>query len=531
MDNIQNIITEEARGAELKKAFEASPENRQASLEYGRYCKNKGQYRKAAEIFEKLLASEDVSREKVFLYRELAYVLEKSGEKENVIKALKKALEIDGNDAEALEMLGWMYGRLKEYDNAALYLKKAINIRNGFPETSDLNERMYRLHTQLAGIYYEKGESPNALLELETAVKYKGEVNDIFEKNKILNRIEYVQKKTILKSFPLRMMVCLTKKCNLNCIMCYNKYDKPWDLPESAINEFDKYFPYLEYMQWRGGEVFLYKNFRELFDKAASYPHLCQDIITNGTLIDEEWAERIVRTGTKLSLSIDGVHKDTYEKIRYGAKFEDIIRTLNSIKKYKKSITKTKFETELFMNFVVLRSNYNDIDDLIDFAHEYGIRSVHTTAGDMAHFPADDKFKNEDITNDLELIRCIQEKLPKLKEKARRLGVDFRNVFPKDACTPSADTGQAPACEPIKTFGGYCRAPWDSLFIYLYGGVRPHCFCDVFVGDVSKGKYSAMWNSPGMQQYREKIGRNDIDNFCSIRCRKELPWENIGLNL
>ena len=578
----------------------------ETTLEYGRYCKDNGDYRRAAEIFKALIPLADKVA-KGCLYRELAFVLEKTGRVEDAISALQSALEIDNNDGDALEMIGRAYRRQKDSERALVHMTRALEIRNGDPRSQPSREWFFRIHGELAGIYHEKGDHQKALSAIREALRYqshdfrahydivsllflldcredavteiKGRIdsigrdkssqrsqrcrelavlcyengefelarhclenlldtideNNVFERNKVFNRLEYLMGKTVIESRPLRMQICLTRKCNLNCIMCYDKYRQEWELPQKTVEEIESYFPCLEYVQWRGGEVFLYKSFRELFDKAALYPRLCQDIVTNGTLVTEEWAEKIIRTGTKLSLSIDGVHKDTYEKIRRGARFEDVLRTLRMLKHYRALIQKPKFRPELFMNFVVLRSNYKDVEDIIDFAVENGIEFVQTVAGDTSDFPQTDPFKNEDIRNDAEIIRYLQERLPAMHQKAKKFGVKYRNFFPDDACSADEKVEPKVSAEPVpkrpKRPMGYCRAPWDSLFVFLFDTVKPHCFCDAVIGDIKDEKLEAMWNNPVMQQYRKKVSGRDITDFCSQRCRKQEPFENMGLNL
>jgi len=53
---------------------------------------------------------------------------------------------------------------------------------------------------------------------------------------------------------------------------------------------------------------------------------------TNGVFITEENTDRILDSGlTGLGLSLDGATKDTYERMRYPAKFEDVVRNITCL--------------------------------------------------------------------------------------------------------------------------------------------------------------------------------------------------------
>jgi MoaA/NifB/PqqE/SkfB family radical SAM enzyme len=155
----------------------------------------------------------------------------------------------------------------------------------------------------------------------------------IFFRNKMLNELEISQKNIILESKPMYLGVTLSSKCNLRCIMC-RVAENTWDVSQNIITEIIRLFPFLKRISWQGGEVFLLDYFGELFEKAAFYPNLKQTIVTNGLLIDKKWAEKLARCNADIIFSIDGVTKKTYEHIRRGARFEDLIRSIETLNAY-----------------------------------------------------------------------------------------------------------------------------------------------------------------------------------------------------
>ena len=87
----------------------------------------------------------------------------------------------------------------------------------------------------------------------------------VFLENRKLNQLEIEQKKTILRSKVTSMVVTLTTRCNLSCIMC-EEIKIPWDIPERTIKEIIALFPYLEQIIWQGGEVLILDNFKDFME-------------------------------------------------------------------------------------------------------------------------------------------------------------------------------------------------------------------------------------------------------------------------
>ena len=50
-------------------------------------------------------------------------------------------------------------------------------------------------------------------------------------------------------------------------------------------------------------------------------------MVTNGLLMNREWSRNLVRMNvSKISISLDGATKETYEKIRKGGDFDKVIK-------------------------------------------------------------------------------------------------------------------------------------------------------------------------------------------------------------
>ena len=89
-------------------------------------------------------------------------------------------------------------------------------------------------------------------------------------------------------------------------------------------------------------------------------------ILTNGLLLPKYWKQIKSQIFASLSISLDAATKETYEKIRIGGKWEDLLRVLDLVKQ-----NKNKFGF-IVLNMTVMRSNYKEIPQFIDLAESCG---------------------------------------------------------------------------------------------------------------------------------------------------------------
>ena len=131
----------------------------------------------------------------------------------------------------------------------------------------------------------------------------------------------YKRKRTRLPYLPTRLWVEPTSVCNLRCVMCPNK-----DLSKDQKGFMDfalfrkivdevKDFAFDVHLLHRG-ESLLHPEFFEM----VRYAHdagLVTRFHTNGTLLDEDKARRLIASGLdQFAFSVDGFDAETYEKTR-----------------------------------------------------------------------------------------------------------------------------------------------------------------------------------------------------------------------
>lgn len=252
--------------------------------------------------------------------------------------------------------------------------------------------------------------------------------------------------------------------------------------------------------------------FEEVFDEASKFVNLKQTIVTNGLFITEGWAEKLVRSNVELVFSIDGVTKEVYEKIRVGAKFEDVLRRIKIVTEARKRAPGKIMSLRLHV--VIMKSNYQELEEFIDFAKEYEFDAMHL----IAIWGNPESEENIFHRKEGEALTYISALKDKIEEKAKRFNIELLNSLPDGKGTLEASIPEAKINAHAKGDELFCRLPWQQLNIDPGGGVRPGCLCLRTVGNILEESLLDVWNSTEMQTYRKKIINKEYVSWCNPGC-------------
>ncbi len=186
-----------------------------------------------------------------------------------------------------------------------------------------------------------------------------------------------VEKELIAKAakahIPLSGGLELLPLCNMNCKMCYVRLSK---------KEMDEQGKLLNYSEWlkivdeaikqgllflllTGGEPLLYPEFKELYQE-LSRRGLVLTVNTNGTLIDETWAEFFRKYGCRrINITLYGKDDETYEKLCNNPK--GFSQVMNAARYLKEKKVPFRFTCS------VTPDNVEQLPDLQKIADEMGV--------------------------------------------------------------------------------------------------------------------------------------------------------------
>ena len=178
----------------------------------------------------------------------------------------------------------------------------------------------------------------------------------------------YLRRKSTLTALPVEFIVETTAKCNIYCPMCPRethkqpKEDMHDDIFQRLVNDAGES---AEHMMLIGlGEPLLDP---KIYDRIEfCHRHGIYTLLsTNGTLLDEAAADRLLRTPLEhITLSFDGSTKESFEFYRKGARFEKVRDNFVRLARMKKE---RGSKAQIVVQMVRMEKNWNEVDDFARF--------------------------------------------------------------------------------------------------------------------------------------------------------------------
>jgi len=173
--------------------------------------------------------------------------------------------------------------------------------------------------------------------------------------------------KTKIMFTPKSLDLELTTRCNLRCTYCSHftsPGDVEADLPKEEWLKFMEELNRCAVMELTlcGGEVFVREDLKELIDGIIKN-RMRFGILSNGTLITEEWAEYLASTGrcNSVQVSIDGSIPTTHDACRGKGSFFKAVQGLKNLRKYKVNAT---------VRVTIHKKNVHDLENVAKFLLE-----------------------------------------------------------------------------------------------------------------------------------------------------------------
>ena len=292
--------------------------------------------------------------------------------------------------------------------------------------------------------------------------------------------------------FPLFLQLETNQICNLLCPSCpigqpeaYTKYisseKMDWELYQKIILEGEKYD--CPSMEPQGtNEPFLDQNLENYIRFAADHGFIDIMLNTNGTILSEERARKILKSGiTRLRFSLDAATKETYEKVRLGAKYDVTMKNIERFLEIKKQ---EKFELPMVgVNFCKTKFNEHEEDKFIE-------KWI-----DKVDFFVIQDFQPPDLDTNY------------------------------TAFLPSRSTLR----ESIQESGYNCQQPWQRVLVRSNGEVCPCCAffsTELSLGNMKDHNLHELWNSKEMHELRSmhKLGNYGDNPWCK-KCVNHMAGE------
>lgn len=161
--------------------------------------------------------------------------------------------------------------------------------------------------------------------------------------------------------------------CNMNCDMCFVRLSPEEMKQQGRLRTLEEWKQVvLEiaqegvlFLQLTGGEPLLYPDFKELYSFIRSQG-IIVTINTNGTLIDEDWADFFAQfPPRRINITLYGKDNETYERLCHLPHgFDKAIRGIKLLRERK---------VDVKLNGSLAKENFKDTDELFRIADELGV--------------------------------------------------------------------------------------------------------------------------------------------------------------
>lgn len=316
----------------------------------------------------------------------------------------------------------------------------------------------------------------------------------------------------------------LTNYCNLKCNMCdiwqlpfidrENKefFEKGSTLEEDPLEKWIEYYAERKEI-WNaeeierimqqaeelgakeviltGGEPTYHEQILEIVE-ILNQQNVEKTLITNGTLLDKDLAEKLAEGGWRVNISLDGSRKEVHESIR-GKSFKKTLRGLKEILKKQKEEGKGRTN----LHFVAQDKNIENIPAFLKFCWQLRLRAKITLAvGHKRGFITEKGYsKLVKVFQKIQGIEGIENVIPVLKpvlegrirKKDILDGVPFRKMLEENR---------------------YCKVPEKQMVINAFGDAYPCCNIQNpsnCMGNVEKQNLREIWTGEKYQEFRGKV--------------------------
>jgi MoaA/NifB/PqqE/SkfB family radical SAM enzyme len=222
---------------------------------------------------------------------------------------------------------------------------------------------------------------------------------------------------------PVRLDFENVSRCNFRCTMCQvSEWPKGKRGPDLSLEDFkrviDSQTGLVEIkVQGLGEPTLQGDEFFEMIRYARSRA-LWVRTTTNASLLHlkDNWRKLIDSGVNEVQISIDGADKETFESIRQGAVFEQVVANCTRINAYctELGIERTKMWT------VVQKANRHQLSALVDLAHRMGFKSMAFSLNLVDFGIKEWRTRNEAVTVEHSFTAAEGRRL---LEQGRRLGI------------------------------------------------------------------------------------------------------------
>lgn len=220
----------------------------------------------------------------------------------------------------------------------------------------------------------------------------------------------------VLGDYPASMEFELHNTCNLECIMCCGDLSSsirrnrekmpakatPYD--DAFLEQLAEFTPHLRMTTFFGGEPFLIRLYHRIWNQIIEKNPECAIMVqTNGTIRNALVDDFLARGNFQFGISLDSIHKETYEAIRVNASFDRVLENVDYFADYASRRGKP-----VVLAMCVMQCNWREVPEYLAFADRIGAVVFFNTVW----YPHELSLCNGDSSSVEEIVRYYRDNLP-----------------------------------------------------------------------------------------------------------------------
>ncbi len=282
------------------------------------------------------------------------------------------------------------------------------------------------------------------------------------------------------------------------------------------IHEAMSYAHTVDFTGW--GEPMLHRHIYEMI-RLAKERGCATTMTSNGTLFTEKNIRALIEAGMdRLTVSVDGLTPQTFDRIRAGASFERVTQNLKNVSRL---VEEAHSSLLLGIAFTIQEDNEGDLGQTVPFMKTVGARVLHlkhldviSTAGDWEKSFL--KYRLSPKRNGPALER-VEETIAQVRRDAREAGIQV--LMHSESPLSSEKMGR------------HCLAtPLESAYFSYQGRVAPCCHfghhvsryfegrfyppSSLFFGDIRRQSSLEVWNHSAFQAFRQGFASRNFPKPC-----------------
>ncbi|MFO1052456.1 MAG: radical SAM protein [Planctomycetota bacterium] len=327
----------------------------------------------------------------------------------------------------------------------------------------------------------------------------------------------------LARAMPTWINLTGTTVCNLKCFMC-NQFLDPnspkWFMSDEVYDKVvAELYPFAKTVQFSAfGEPLMTPKMEQKLDDLIR-THTRLEIVTNGTLMmrQSRFREKLLQTLELVTFSVDGSTRETYNSIRTGADFDEVMENIRAFAAERRAMPPAQ-RPQMNFNFIMMKRTVAEAPRFVEIVKELG--------GDRIVFNHLVEFHPSLRDESLGRHRAYaNEWMDRTRATAKALGVAINMPpnftlaeAPAIVATPTPAASDAPK-QPQKRPCGpppiKCWFLWKRCYISHEGAVIPCCLAGIpSFGNMMAQGFWPVWNGPTYQTYRRKVFTSDPHGPC-----------------